>query len=202
MIQKSDPTDQELIVGCISGDKTIQAIFVDRYSNDLYMTVLYTLKNKQIPHSLQDVEDLHQNVFAALFEKKCKKIKQFKGTNGCSLRTWLKIIATRIVVDHLRSCNKDALSHQQPSEVFEVLNNASNTKDNPLTMMTREEKRHILNKCLASLKARDALVLKLHFFRGMTIRQAAQEIGITESNAYIIKRRAMDRLREMLDKYE
>lgn len=202
MTDKPELNDQELIAGCVGGDRQMQAHFVRRYADDVYVAVQCTLKSRTAAFSRQEVEDLQNTVFLQLLERNCRKIGQFKGKNGCSLKSWVKIIATRIAVDHLRSRGTDALAHQHTSEISDVMANVCADGSNPLAHVESAEQNHILQRCLETLKPAETLVIKLHFYRGLTIREAAGLMRITESNAYVIKHRAVQRLREKLEKLE
>lgn len=58
----------------------------------------------------------------------------------------------------------------------------------------RDEAEAIISRCSAS--SRDKLLLKLHFFRGMTLKRAGEVLGIGESRASQIVNHLKPRLRE------
>ncbi len=72
---KTEPTDQELIAGCINGDKALKEFFVRKFSDAVYMTVNYTLKSKNATFSQLEAEDLQNTIFIKLFERNSKKQK-------------------------------------------------------------------------------------------------------------------------------
>ena len=91
-------TDRELISGCVEQDRAALEELVIKFSDPVYRTIQYTCRARNISCSMQDVEDLHNSVFVSLFENRCKKLGQFKGKNGCSLYTWIRIITVRMVI--------------------------------------------------------------------------------------------------------
>ncbi len=93
--------EKDLLIGCFNGDRHAQGDFVTRFSDLVYHTVLNTLKAKAVDCQTQDVEDLHQTVFMRLLEKRCRRLRQFRGKNGCSLRSWVRMITVHAVIDHL-----------------------------------------------------------------------------------------------------
>ena len=99
--------DRQILKRCISGEKRAQEEFVMRFSNPVYQCIQFTLKAKQIPFSRQDLEDLHNTVFLNLFDKRCKKLRQYKGKNGCSVFSWIRLITVRTVIDYIRKAGLD-----------------------------------------------------------------------------------------------
>jgi len=105
--------DRRLLSKIISGDGKASEDFVRRFSNLVYRAIRYTLVTKHIIFSTQDLEDLHNTVFLNFFEQGCKKLRQYEGKNGCSLGTWIRIVAVRIVLNHLRKKGVDALTWEK-----------------------------------------------------------------------------------------
>ena len=94
--------DRRLLEQCISGDGGAGEAFVRKFSDHVYRAIQYVLTLKHIRFSHHDLEDLHNTVFLKLFEGNCKKLQQYRGKNGCSLANWIKIVTTRIVLNHIR----------------------------------------------------------------------------------------------------
>ena len=105
-------SDRHLLEGCLSGNLEAGESFVREFSDRVYRTIQYTLSVKHVRFSRNDLEDLHNTVFLMLFEDNCKKLRQFRGENGCSLATWVKIVTSRIVLNHLRKKGVDSMGWQ------------------------------------------------------------------------------------------
>ena len=110
--------NRQILKRCITGEKKAREEFVIRFSNPVYQCIQFTLKAKQIPFSQQDLEDLHSTVFLNLFNKRCKKLRQYKGKNGCSVFSWIRLITVRTVIDHLRKAGRDVIV--RPKEEFNL----------------------------------------------------------------------------------
>jgi RNA polymerase sigma factor (sigma-70 family) len=199
MTNKTDMADKKLVARCLAGEDEFLELFVRTFSNLVYLTVQYTLKSKHAAYSQSDVEDLHNTVFVKLFEKKCRKLAQFKGKNGCSLRSWVRIIAARTVIDFLRNKDRDAISRQHEFVAIDELSDLAANVSDPFTVLAKIDQTRMLQDCMHKLKPRERLLLKLHVFRNLPIRQTAQLMGITENNAYTIKHRTIKRLRELMN---
>jgi RNA polymerase sigma-70 factor (ECF subfamily) len=195
-------SDQTLIAKCLAGEDEFLERFVRKFSDPVYLTVQYTLRSKNAAFSRSDVEDLHNTVFVNLFDKKCKKLAQFQGNNGCSLLTWIRLIAARTVIDFLRRKGRDAICCQQTNISIDALSDFCAGASNQFDLLEQRDQVRILKDSMEKLKPREQLLLRLHTFRDLSIRQTARLMGITETNAYAIKHRAIKRLRERMKMYK
>ncbi len=196
-----DLTDQEIIIGCLARDRQVQEAFVIHFSNLVYSAIQGTIKLKNMAISQNDLEDLHNTVFVKLFEKNCRKLKQYKGKNGCSLSSWIRLITVRIVIDHFRK-TKDALVQPEKARNFTYIEDFAADIPEPLKVLEQKEQLHLLEEGLKSLLARDRLFLELHCFQGLPINQVAGILNISMENAYSLKTRATTRLKKIIQKKE
>ena len=189
--------EKDLLIGCFNGDRCAQGDFVARFSDLVYHTVLNALKAKAVDLPAQDVEDLHQTVFMRLLEKRCRRLRQFRGRNGCSLRSWVRMITVHTVIDHLRS-RKDALTHARALNTAYFLNNLRAERIDPAHELDRAQQMERVHQGLQTLKPRDRLFIKLHCLNELSIQEVAGILGVSENNAYCIKHRALNRLKAAL----
>ena len=77
--------EQNLLTGCIAGEKAAWDAFVLQYSNLVYHTIRRSLTLHHTEGSDEVVEDLYQECFVSLLRDDCKKLRQFKGERGCTL---------------------------------------------------------------------------------------------------------------------
>jgi RNA polymerase sigma-70 factor (ECF subfamily) len=192
-------TDQDILAGCVSGDRYTRVAFVKRFSNLVYSSVQYILRVRDISYSLSDLEDLHNTVFVKLFDRRCKKLRQYKGKNGCSLSSWIRLITVRTVLDHLRKAHTDALMRKERVLSLDSLIDMKSETPEPWTLMNKEEQSRLIRDGLRSLLPRDQLFLKLHCFEGLSIREVAGILKISEGNAHSLKHRAIKRLKDRVD---
>ncbi len=94
--------EKTLLTGCLKGEKAPWDAFVLQYSSLVYHTIkkTFSLYHKE-PHS-NLVDDLYQEFFLSLLCDDFRKLRQFRGDRGCSLASWLRIVAARLTVDFLR----------------------------------------------------------------------------------------------------
>lgn len=192
-IERED--DSRLLTGCISGHRETQDAFVRRFSSLVYSAVQHTVRLRHFSVPLSEIEDLHNNVFVRLFEKRCKKLRQYRGENGCSLASWIRLVAVRTVLDHIRKARTDALALQERLVPLEDILSAGAENPEPWALMDHKEEARVLLDGLRALSVRDRLFLKLHCMQGLSIAQVAGILKVTEANAYSLKHRAIKRLK-------
>jgi RNA polymerase sigma factor (sigma-70 family) len=188
--------DQQNLKKCISGDKKAQEEFVRHFSDPIYKWIQFTLKARQMPFDRQDLEDLHNTVFVQLFEKRCKKLRQYRGKNGCSVFSWIRLITIRIVIDYIRSTSRDAIARSDAIDILQNIPDLSEGEADRLNLMEKAEQARLVRKAMRVLPARDRLFLKLHCLQGLPIARVAGILKITVNNAYSRKHRAIQRLKK------
>jgi RNA polymerase sigma-70 factor (ECF subfamily) len=92
--------EKTLLAGCIRGEKAAWDEFVSRYSGLIYHTIKKTasLHQNRTPQDFAD--DLFQEIFVSLIKDDFLQLRRFRGDNGCTLASWLRMIAARRTIDH------------------------------------------------------------------------------------------------------
>jgi len=187
--------NRELLSKCLSGDRKSSENFIRRFSSLVYKSVQYTLMTKQVSFSKQDLEDLHHTVFLKLFEREFSKLRQYKGKNGCSLASWIRIITVRTVLDHLRNKGYDAMGWQNRRIPLDQLPELRFDEFDIESRLETIELNRLLQVCIERLSPRDRLLIKLHFYQGFPLSEVAEIMQLSINNAYTLKHRAVQRLK-------
>jgi RNA polymerase sigma factor (sigma-70 family) len=190
--------DRDLVLRCLAGQRKAAEMLVRRFSDLVYRSVQYTLEAKNVPFSRPDVEDLHGTIFLRLFDHGCRKLGQYEGRNGCSLASWVRIVAVRAVLDHLREKGVDALSWRERKVPLERLPELAEDLAGPEAAVERGERKRMVQMGVEKLPPRDRLFLKLHFEEGLLIAEVAETMGLSLDHAYTIKHRAIQRLKSFV----
>jgi RNA polymerase sigma-70 factor, ECF subfamily len=189
-------SDRTLIDGCLAGDQSVREQFVRRFSRLVFSSVQGAIKSKGAYISQQDIEDLHNTVFVSFFEKRCRKLRQFEGRNGCSLASWVRMVTVRAVLDLLRR-RCDPLSRPEQLIPLELLPEpADGAQASPWACMVAKEQQALLEKGLQGLTARDQLMIRLHCIEDRPLAQVATILDVSEANIHSVKHRAIRRLKE------
>jgi DNA-directed RNA polymerase specialized sigma24 family protein len=96
---KGADSTAELLAGCIGGDADARTTLVEKYSGIVSYGVTVIFQQFGRPYRKEEIEDLSQDVFLALFDNDSRKLRQYQGRNGCSLASWLRVVANRFTID-------------------------------------------------------------------------------------------------------
>jgi RNA polymerase sigma-70 factor, ECF subfamily len=188
--------DRRLASQCASGEREAMEALVNQFSGLVYHAVKRTLVLKRVPHTHQDLEDLHGSVFLQLLDKGCRKLGQYRGTNGCSLASWIRLIAIRTVLNHLRAQGMDSVSWGDRRRSIEDLHSVVTADGDELSrMVEKEEELRMVEEAIHRLPAKERLLMRLHFEKGLALEEIADVMHFSLQNAYTIKHRAIKRLK-------
>ncbi len=184
-------TDQEkkLLGACLKGEKSAWDTFVLQYSSLVYHTIKTTLSLYHTEPRPDIVEDLFQDFFLSLIRDNFAKLRQFRGERGCSLASWLRVIASRQTIDFLR--------RQETSTARALENSPSDLPDPPGSMLD-QEKNKLLSQVMETLPPRDRLFIDLYFRQALPPQEIAAILRVAPSAVYTQKSRILVNLRETL----
>jgi RNA polymerase sigma factor (sigma-70 family) len=189
------PSDRELLDGCLNGDFRMREEFVRRFSKLVYAAVQGVCKYYHVSFDQQDLEDWHNSIFLSLFDKHCWKIQQYQGTRGCSLASWVRIVSISHMKDAFRRI-KDALDRPARTCPLDwILDKKSGDSSAP-DQLEKAETQAMIKKEIEKLSPRYRLVLELNVYRELPIGEVARILKVSENNAYSIKHRAIQQLKK------
>jgi RNA polymerase sigma-70 factor (ECF subfamily) len=186
-------TEAEFINTLKSGDRAAFAELVDAYSNPIYRLAL------KITASPQDAEDVLQETFIKAF----RALKTFEGRS--SLSTWLYRIAVNEALMALRKrrpesqiLDEDLDDDTDPGETGLVIKDwCCLPEEEFLSAESREFLDQAIQKLPDSLKS----VFVLRDIQGLSIRETAEALDLSETNVKTRLLRARLRLRQELTRY-
>jgi RNA polymerase sigma-70 factor (ECF subfamily) len=187
-------TDQALSLEALkAGDRDAFAQLVDQTSGHIYRVAL------QILGSEQDAEDVLQETYI----KALRALPAFEGRS--SLTTWLYRIAVNEALMLVRKRNPDQVSveaggvSEEDGEVdeMEIVDFCCLPEGELLT----GESRRFLDRAIQDLPPNLRAVFVMRDMEGLSTQEAAEALGITESNVKIRLLRARLRLRQELSVY-
>lgn len=175
-----------------AGDRAEFARFVDAYSGQVYRLALKMLQNPQ------DAEDILQETFIKAY----KALPQFEGRS--SLSTWLYRIATNEALMFLRKKRPTQVSVDEPVEDDEGNERPRQILDwccLPESELMSTEARANLDRSVEQLPETLRAVFLLRDIEGLSTRETAEVLDISESAVKTRLSRARFQLRELLSAY-
>lgn len=163
---------------------------------------IFTLKNMQFTED--DIEDLRNEVFLRLFDKGCRKLRQYEANRGMSLRGWIRMITAQTVLLYIRKKDRSGRLGENnmvfldpdkidanipiPDQAMEDLNKRFDARER-LVQVTEK---------IRKLPYMKRLVLELHFLGGLSFQEIASLTNKKIGNIYAIRCRATEQLKEMM----
>lgn len=170
-------SDLELIKRARDGDGSAISELYDSVIKDVYRFIYYKVSNRE------DAEDLTQDVLMAAF----KGLDNFRG--DASFRNWCYEIAKRKIADMWRERYKMPTS--DIDEIFHLHDEMETEESLYEEAKNEEEKTEMVTTVLDSLKDNYREVLEYRFLRNYSIKETAEAMDITVSNAKVLQHRAL-----------
>ena len=180
--------DYDIILKVLNGNTALYEIIIRRYNPYLFKI------GRSYGFLHHDTEDLMQEAFISAYTNLAK----FE--NRSSLKTWL----VKIMLNHCyHRKQKFSYKYESASDSLEK-NNATpmfsyNTTNTGKTVMNNEL-RHVLETALVELPEDYKMVFTLRELNGMSIKETAEALDISESNVKIRLKRAKGMLRAEIQK--
>lgn len=174
--------DAELVRRCLKGD---WAAFAARFAPLAAWVVRRTAEARGMRLKADEAEDIQQDVFVALFEDDCHRLRQFDPGKGLSAASWVGLVARQAALKHLSRRKGEGTPLPETAAPAQEGAEASES-------LAR------LRGALERLPPREALCLRLLMERGLPASEAAAVLKVSRQRVYELKDRAVQRLREML----
>lgn len=142
-----------------------------------------------------------------------------KGGEGASFACYVRMRIKGAIYDEMRSSdwlprrarNQEQQEKEGPARPVAVIrfddlppgheSSPANKepRSNPMEMLDTKRSHEKLRDALDTVPKRDRLILHLHYFRGMQIREIGRLLGISEARISQIHHRALSRIRPILE---
>jgi RNA polymerase sigma-70 factor (ECF subfamily) len=189
----ANSTDAELVRAAKAGDLAAFEELTTRHERRIYSLAYRILQNSH------DAEDVTQQAFLSAVEHLAKFREE------SSFATWLYRIATFAALKVIRKRKGlDTVSLEEATEPREDYDSIphpeyiADWKQSPEQLVERNETRRLLDEALAQLDEKHRVVFLLRDVEGLSVRETAEALRLTEANVKMRLLRARLQLREQL----
>lgn len=188
-----DPTDAELLHRAKAGELVAFEALVARHERSLFTLA------RRITNNEHDAEDVTQQAILGALEN----LQGFR--EEASFGTWLRRIATHAALKVLRKRKGlptvSLEQNAEPQEGYESVPHPeyiADWRETPGELVRRGETARLIEDALGQLDAKHRLVFILRDVEGLSVKETADQLGLSEANVKVRLLRARLQLREQL----
>jgi RNA polymerase sigma-70 factor (ECF subfamily) len=192
-IATSEPPDAELVRRAKAGDLAAFETLVARHERRIYTMV------RRITGNESDAEDVTQQTFLSAIES----LDSFR--EQASFATWLHRIATHAALKVLRKRRGlPTVSFEAATELQEGYDTVphpeyiADWRESPDQIVRRHETARLIDEALAELDEKHRIIFLLRDVEGLSVKETAEVLGLSEANVKVRLLRARLQLRERL----
>jgi len=186
-------TDAELVRAAKAGDLAAFEELTTRHERRIYSLAYRILQNSY------DAEDVTQQAFLSAVEH----LTKFREES--SFVTWLYRIATFAALKVIRKRKgldtvslEEATEPREDDDAIPHPEYIADWKQSPEQLVERNETRRLLDEALAQLDEKHRVVFLLRDVEGLSVKETAEALNLTEANVKMRLLRARLQLREQL----
>jgi len=182
-------TDQELIEGLITHDRTAIHTLVDKYQKKVIKTAYYFLQN------MEDAEDLSQDIFIDILDSS----QRFRKTS--TLSTWIYRITVNKSLNLVKKNRRKKIFHSLDDYFNKKSNDIVPTDNEPVITTSpfeENERREILNNAIQSLPENQKIAFILCKYEELSYKEIAEIMNMSLSSVESLIHRAKLNLQKRL----
>jgi RNA polymerase sigma factor (sigma-70 family) len=188
--------DLEFVQKCVRADKHAWNEFLSKYSRLIYNYIYSTSRAKGHNLSLDNVNDIFQEIFVLLSKEDYQKLRTFKAKNGCSLASWLRQVVIHFTIDYLRKFRPLVSLDEEREEGLGLKDALADDALSVPELITGEEKLLSLKDCIDKLDLDDKYFLELHLNQGLTADELKDIFNLSRPAVDMRKFRIINDLRD------
>jgi len=186
-------SDQDLVRRAKAGELEAFEALASRYERKVYSLALRILRHKQ------DAEDVTQQTFLSALEH----LDGFR--EEASFSTWLLRVATHAALKVIRKRKGlptvSLEANTEPQEGYDTVPHPeyiADWRESPEELVGRSETARLIDEALAELDDKHRMVFLLRDVEGLSVKETADALGLSEANVKVRLLRARLQLRERL----
>jgi RNA polymerase sigma factor (sigma-70 family) len=188
-------SDRNIVEGCINKDLICWDALISKYSRLIYISIEKRLKKYGFTLPPHDIEDIRQNVLAAIWKE--DKLKDVSSREDISY--WFSIVAGNAAMAYMRkpetrNANKTLSLDKTKDDknAYDILASATPGPDGHILRDEMEEK---IDKAICGLSSKEKIIIKLTLFHEKKQHEIAEMTGLPEGTVSSCIKRAKDKLK-------
>lgn len=195
----SKPSDDiQLLSACIRGEKEGWDTFVRRYSKLIFYSINKTLTLHNCTMPQDDVDDLFNSVFVSLLDNNYRKLRQYEGRHGCTLTSWIRLIAVRHTIDFLRSQRPHVSINDDRDDAQPLIERISDPGTSFEEHLEDTDTARALKEAIEELPSSDRLFMELFYEKELAPEEIAGVMNVSVNTIYSKKNRVREKLKNIL----
>jgi len=190
-------SDLHLLSRLLAGDPQAWEAFVEKFTPFMYSAILSVLQSRTGGNPRVDPQDVYQRVLLLLMENNFEKLRQYKGLNNAKLSTWLAVVSTRMALNSVRAESR----HRGQEKGEDILREYPGDKGNFLDNLEGKEVWGRIREAMREgLTHQERFLLRLFLEKELPAEEIAAVMKIQISYVYVIKNRALQKIRKKICK--
>lgn len=185
---------------CAGGDPAARNEFLAKYSRLIYKYILSVSRAYGRPQAADHADDIFQDFFCFLFADNGRKLLSFQGRNGCTLASWLRLVAARFTLDYLGKLKPLLSIEEDVPGAGSLKGILADAAQGASAVLMRDEQMDNLKECIETLETDDKYFIEMHIHRGVGLDALKEHLRTTRPALEMYKSRLIGRLRECFRK--
>ncbi|MFA5096182.1 MAG: sigma-70 family RNA polymerase sigma factor [Candidatus Omnitrophota bacterium] len=186
--------DLDFVRSCVEGDNQSWNEFLARYSRLIYKYIRSVLNSH--PASQGHGDDVFQALLTSLIQDDYKKLKSFRGKNGCTLASWLRQVSINFTLSYLRGVKPEFSLEAENRDGAALGDLLADGAAAVPELLQQEEMYGKLEDCIGELNNQSKLLIELNINQGVRLEALKDLFKISRGAIDMQKSRIMERLRE------
>ena len=192
--------DLEFLQGCLKGNQQSWSEFISRYSRLIYNYIHSVISINGCNISIEQVQDIFQEIFHALIKDNYKKLSSYQGKNGCSLASWLRQVTTNFTIDYLRKFKVIASLDAQDEDGFTLKDSLKDCSPGAVEFINDQDRRKNLQECIGLLEIDEQYFLELFLNQALTLDEMKEHLKISRGAVDMRKARIFQKIQDCFKK--
>jgi RNA polymerase sigma-70 factor (ECF subfamily) len=182
--------DRALLSWVVQGDHAAWRVFHRRFRGLILSCAMKVASKSGARLGSDDLMDVLGEVSLNLVAHDYRRLRMYDDRAGCSVASWVGVIATSTTRDHLRRVRRQRL---EPVPDGELERHAEPGMD-PERALMESERRAFVERALSDLSSRDREFVELYFAEALSPEEIAERMSVSLSTVYSKKAKIKARL--------